>query len=65
MIVIVPVYFSHLKQQNQDLIKRTNRIVFWPGTELGSFMEKYSIVLLKTQDKLAWHYLSDDPIYPL
>jgi len=30
MIITMPVYFIYLKHQNQDLIKKTNRIViFW------------------------------------
>jgi hypothetical protein len=54
MIIIKPMHFIHLRHQNQDLIKRTNKIViFWPGTELGSFVDKYSIVLPQVQDKLV------------
>jgi len=58
MIIIMPVYFIYLEHQNQDLIKRKNRIViFWPVTGPGSFMEKYSIVLPHVQEKLVWHCL--------
>jgi hypothetical protein len=58
----MPAHFVHLRHQNQELIKRTNRIyIFWPATELGSFMDKYSIVLPQVQDKLIGHFLFGEP----
>jgi hypothetical protein len=51
-MIIMPVYFIYLECQNQDLIKKKNRIVIlWPRKEPGIFMKKYSIVLQKVKKK--------------
>jgi hypothetical protein len=46
MIIIMPVYFIYLKQKKPGFDKKDKQnSYFLAGTEPGSFMEKYSIVL--------------------